>query len=116
MEPNFAEKERKIGGRVIIETLYNGISVFVDKETEYYYAGKICSDNGKQFKHLAENQDYALTKQAISSTVGIPAVELHVIEEMVIELLFLIISFSITIIEFHEIIEVTFFYNSMNPL
>lgn len=81
MEPNFAEKERKIGGRTIIETLYNDIHVFVDKETGYYYAGVICSDNKKRFEHLAENQNYEAYKQAVSSTTGIPVVELEVVFE-----------------------------------
>ena len=70
MEPNFTEKEREIGGRVIIETLYNGIRVFVDKETGYYYADKISRDNGKEFRQFMRTQDYELTISAISAAVG----------------------------------------------
>ena len=81
MEPDFTEKERKIGGRVIIETLYNGISVFVDKETGYYSASKICRDTGKQMFHLRENQDYEAYKQVVSATIGIPMDELELIFE-----------------------------------
>ena len=81
MEPNFAEKERKIGGRTIIETLYNGIRVFVDKETGYYYAGSICSDCKKRFENLTRDQDYEAYKQAVSSTTQIRVVELEVVFE-----------------------------------
>ena len=81
MEPDFTEKERKIGGRVIIETLYNDIIVYVDKETGYYSAAKICRDNGKKMKHLLENQDYSVYKQAISEAAGIPVTELEVVFE-----------------------------------
>lgn len=77
MNPQFVEKELKAGGRLIIETLYNGIHVFMDKETGYYYAGSICRVNGKKMKHLLENQDYELMKTAISASAGIPADELE---------------------------------------
>ena len=77
MNPNFKERELKVGGRVIIETLYNGISVYIDKETGYYSAAKICRDTGRSMRHLRENQDYQLTKEAISSCAGIPAHELE---------------------------------------
>lgn len=71
------EKEREVGGRVIIETLYNGISAYIDKETGYYSAAKICKDTSRSMFHLRENQDYQLTKQAVSSSIGIPMDELE---------------------------------------
>lgn len=77
MNTNFTEKEREVGGRVIIETLYNGISVYVDKETGYYSATKICKDTGRSMFHLRENQDYQLTKEAVSSMAQIRADELN---------------------------------------
>ena len=81
MEPDFTEKERKIGGRVIIETLYNDISVYIDKDTGYYYADKICSDNGKEFRQYMRTDDYQETISAISATVGNHTVELIIVFE-----------------------------------
>ena len=71
-------KEIEVNSRVFIKTSYLDIDVLVDKETGYYYAQKICSDNGKELKHLLlENKSYEELKQAISLTVGIPTVDLE---------------------------------------
>lgn len=71
-------EEFEVNGRIFIRSTYMDISVLIDKETGYYYAQKMCYDNGKRMKHLLENNDYELMKQAVSATVGIPALELEI--------------------------------------
>ena len=71
-------KEIEVNSRVFVKTSYLDIEVLVDKETGYYYAQKICDDNGKRLEHLLENNDYKLMKQAVTSTTGIPVVDLEI--------------------------------------
>ncbi len=71
-------EEFEVNGRIFIRSTYLDISVLIDKETGYYYAQKICDDNGKRMEHLLDNNDYELMKQAVSATTGIPVVELEV--------------------------------------
>ena len=71
-------EEFEVNGRIFIRSTYMDISVIIDKETGYYYAQKICADNGKQMFHLQENNDYELMKQAVSVTIGIPMVDLEI--------------------------------------
>lgn len=79
MEANpMNNEEFEVNGRIFIRSTYMDISVLIDKETGYYYAQKICDDNGKIMRDLERLDDYELMKQAVSATVHIPTVELEI--------------------------------------
>ena len=71
-------EEFEVNGRIFIRSTYLDISVLIDKETGYYYAQKICDENGKIMRDLERLDDYELMKQAVSATVHIPTVELEI--------------------------------------
>ena len=71
-------EEFEVNGRIFIRSTYLDITVLIDKETGYYYAQKICDDNGKRLENLLRLDDYELMKQAVASTTQIRVVDLEI--------------------------------------
>lgn len=58
-------------------TSYNNITVIKHVKSGYYNASKICSNNGKNFKHIKRNQSYHIKINSVSELVHIPTSEFY---------------------------------------